>query len=598
MFRQFIKNTGDRLSDRTNSAAQFLKRDGADASARESNADDSARLNSDENTGDRIGDRVLAIENGLTVGKYQLDSLKGIDAFMVRYLGHDIESGDSVLVEEYAPAGLCLRSDDGMTLGPASRRKEKAFRVALERFEVEGQMLTEFDDPGVIECHETILANGTCYRILEDLTSKDVQPYISLRALIQRDSTCFSEALARDVLLWILPVLSDVHKTNALHRAITPDNILIGEDGRIVLTGFGAARYMIAEKAETLSTVLEPGYAPFEFMQRRDHQGPCSDLYSLGASLYFAMTGRDPVDAPARFDAVQNRDPDPLKSLTHMGAGIEERFSHDIRACVDWMLSLRVQDRPSTGEEVMARLGAFADMPAVLVSIREGSDTVATPAMAPESQSVAAVTAREKLALGQRRVTTAAIAAGILVLTVTAVIMKPGGWTAIGTKPEVGSAAPAVGAAVASTAPLTAITQPGENRELIKSALAVQSSESVAANLNEARMAMLDNRLMETSEPSALGLLEKALKEQPDNALAMEGINHLLHHFVNELQRAESTSDGVGIRVINRNLRRIRLRHPESQPVLSPGFYSPIKPGRGTDAVAGQVGPGQRDFVN
>ncbi len=588
MLRQFLKNSSG--NHRVDAASHSPGRD-VDITFSASGA-----ITPNPTDSGRIGDRALAVERGISVGQYQLDQLKTVDAFMVRYIGCDTSTGARVLVEEYAPAGLCLRSEDGITLGAASRRREKAFKVALERFQVEGKMLEQMDDPGVVRCLETLSLNGTCYRVLEDLTSPDVQPYISLRALIQRESACFSEALARDILLWLLPVLSEVHNTNALHRAITPDNILIGEDGRIVLTGFGAARYMIAERAETLGSVLEPGYAPFEFMQRRDHQGPCSDLYSLGASLYFAITGRDPVDAPARFDAVQNRDPDPLKPLVHMGAGIEERFSHDIRACIDWMMNLRVQDRPRTSDEVMTRLGAFADMPAVLVSIREASNDVPTPAMAPESQTAAAVTKRQKLAIGRRRMSTAAVAAGILVLTITAVVFKPGGWTAIGTKPEVGSAAPAVRAAVASPAPI--VVQQGENVQLIQSALSVQSSPAVASLINNARIAMGDNRLMEGSGPSAVGLLEKALKEQPDNALAMEGINHLLQYFVSELQKAESTSDAVGIRIANRNLRRIRLRHPESQPVMSPGFYSPIQSGRGTETVVGEIGPGQRDFVD
>jgi len=134
--------------------------------------------------------------------------------------------------------------------------------------------------------------------------------------------------------------------------------------------------------------------------------------------------------------------------------------------------------------------------------------------------------------------------------------------------------------------------------QLIKSALSIQTSPTVAASINDARVAMLNHRLMETGGPSALGLLEKALNEQPDNPLAMEGINHLLAHFVGELQRAETESDRAGIRVSNRNLRRIRLRHPDSQPVRSPGFYAPIAPKGGVDGFAGQIGPGQRDFVN
>jgi len=555
----------------------------------------------------RIGDRTLALDESRTVGSYELTALKSIDAFAGRYSGRDLSTGQPVIIEEYAPAGLCLRADDGTTLRAATRRREKSYRVALERFQVEGEMLKRMDDPGVVRCLDTVVANGTCYRVYEDLTSSESQPCISLRALIQRDPDCFNESLARDILLWLLPVLGEVHSTNALHRAVTPDSILIGEDGRIVLNNFGAARYMIAEKAETLPSVLEPGYAPFEFMQRRDHQGPCSDLYSLGACLYFAMTGRDPVDAPTRFDAVQNRDPDPLKPLVtahratdaakaESSVGVEQKFSHDLRACIDWMMSLRVQDRPRNAGEVMARLGASADMPAVLVSVREGSDELVASAIAPESQSAAAIAKRRQTALGRRRLSTAAIAAGVIGLAITAVILKPGGWEAIGTKPEVGSAAPAVSAAIAAPKPL--VTRPDENVQLIQSALSVQTSSTVAANINDARVAMLNHRLMEASGPSALGLLEKALSEQPGNPLAMEGINHLLHYFVNELQRAESESERAGIRVNNRNLRRIRLRHPESQPVRSPGFFSPIAPAGDADGFAGQIGPGQRDFVN
>jgi len=565
----------------------------------------------------RLGDRTLALSDPHTgepkkigpqgLDQYELTALKSIDAFAGRYAGRDLSSNQSVIVEEYVPAGLCRRAADGLTLQAISRRREKSYRLALERFQVEGEMLKRMDDPGVVRCLDTFLANGTCYRVFEDLTSVESQPCISLRALVRRDADCFNESLAQDILLHVLPVLGEVHATNALHRSITPDSILIGEDGRIVLNNFGAARYMIAEKSETLPSVLEPGYAPFEFMQRRDHQGPCSDLYSLGACIYFAMTGRDPVDAPARFDAVQNRDPDPLKPLVttsraqdtakaEIGAGVESKFSRDLRACVDWMMSLRVQDRPRNAGEVMTRLGASADMPAVLVSVREDSDELLASAIAPESQSAAAIDKRRQAALGRRRLTTAAIAAGLAGLAIAAVILKPGGWEAIGTKPQVGSAAPAVSAAIASPKPM--ITRSDENVELIKSALSVQSSPTVAANINDARVAMLNHRLMETSGPSALGLLEKALNEQPDNPLAMEGINHLLHYFVNELQRAEAESESAGIRVSNRNLRRIRLRHPESQPVRSPGFYAPIMPADVANGSVGQIGPGQRDFVN
>ena len=87
-----------------------------------------------------------------------------------------------------------------------------------------------------------------------------------------------------------------------LHRDITPDNVILCDDGNVKLIDFGAARQVVAEYSQTFSVILKPGFAPPEQYSKKGNQGPWTDVYALGTTLYFMLTGDIPEDPSARFD--------------------------------------------------------------------------------------------------------------------------------------------------------------------------------------------------------------------------------------------------------------------------------------------------------
>jgi len=128
-------------------------------------------------------------------------------------------------------------------------------------------------------------------------------------------------------------------------------------------------------------------------------------------------------------------------------------------------------------------------------------------------------------------------------------------------------------------------------RNRAKQALApmqgVRRDRFVARHMGEADQAWRDGRLLVPGKGSVLRHLERVIDVDPGNEDALAGVNHLLHHFIDELQKAEASGDAVAIRYLNRNIRRVRLRHPASVPKSHQRFASLPAPPPPSTRMAG-----------
>src|SRR5258708_40196424 len=174
-------------------------------------------------------------------------------------------------------------------------------------------------------------ASRTTYMVLEYERGQSLKSY-------RKKHEHIPEASVVSLLAPLLDGLEVVHGSGYLHRDIKPDNIYVrDEDGSLVLLDFGAARQTAIEKSE-IGMAVTPGYGPIEQYAGGGRQGPWTDIYSMGATLFWLITGRKPLDAPARLG-----DPDPLPSADSLGKGT---YSVEFLRAIDWALKMHPADRP------------------------------------------------------------------------------------------------------------------------------------------------------------------------------------------------------------------------------------------------------------
>lgn len=318
-----------------------------------------------------------ALPLGSYIESYQIAGVLGIGGFGITYKGYDHSLHCDVAIKEYLPHGLALRTGDGVTVIPKSQDDKKYYEYGLKRFLDEARTLAKFKERSIVRVTRFLETNGTAYLIM------DYEDGESLAQYLQRNGV-LNEEQVRAVFIPILEGLRAVHAKDFLHRDIKPGNIYLRKDGPPVLLDFGAARNALGERTQALTGMVTPGYAPFEQYNSRSRQGPWTDLYALGATLYHCITGKAPPEAPDRIAALQDHEPDPLVPAQASG---KSRYSGALLQTVDWMLAPNAKDRPQTIDAVLARLQGDGPAPSPAATWPKTQPLAATQRLeAPTSQ--------------------------------------------------------------------------------------------------------------------------------------------------------------------------------------------------------------------
>ena len=277
-------------------------------------------------------------------GKFRLKDVLGVGGFGIVYLAHDEYDDVDVAVKEYMPSALAGRSHLSSRVSLTSQSNADTFAIGLRSFRNEARLLARFRNERLplLKVYESFEANNTAYMVMPVLRGRSAQ---QMRLQVGRP---FSERRLRKLISALLPALERLHAENVLHRDISPDNIQIDETGEPILLDLGAARHVIADRTQSITTILKPGYAPIEQYgeSTRMKQGPWTDLYALGATLHFMIHGKAPSAATARFF-------DPGTPLCAQPLpGYSTPFLHTI----DWMLAPKPEDRPQSVAQLRSAL--------------------------------------------------------------------------------------------------------------------------------------------------------------------------------------------------------------------------------------------------
>lgn len=284
-----------------------------------------------------------ALPHGTALGgRYIVGKVLGQGGFGITYIAYDYQEQQLVAVKEYFPDSLASR-EDRTTVSPFSGEKGEAFAYGKECFLKEAETLSQFiGHRSIVRVFSYFEENNTAYFAMEYIVGASLLDYIAQRG----GSLSFEET--EGVLLPVMVALSQIHEKGFIHRDIAPDNIILQSNGEPKLIDFGAARYSLGDRSLSFDIVLKHGYAPKEQYARHGRQGPFTDIYAMGATIYKCLTGRTPPDA------IDRTDEDTLIPLDVMGV----RLPYQAQDAIMRAMAISSSDRFQSMSEFRAALTA------------------------------------------------------------------------------------------------------------------------------------------------------------------------------------------------------------------------------------------------
>lgn len=266
--------------------------------------------------------------------------------------GHVLKNGSLKVLRQLAFGGLSaiyLAQEDKKgvvvlkeaVIPPNSDESQRA--KALEMFEREAKFLVRLDHDQIAKVHDHFQEDGRNYLVLDYIRGQD------LRQLVKQNGAQPEEK----VVDWghqISDILAYLHDQNPpiIHRDLTPDNLVLDNEGRVMLIDFGAANEFVGTATGTL--VGKQAYISPE--QLRGKASTSSDIYALGGTLYFLLTGTDPEALSASRPKSQNESvssavDDLVKQCTEMEE--HDRFPHarDIKAVLSKLHEENLAKKPA-----------------------------------------------------------------------------------------------------------------------------------------------------------------------------------------------------------------------------------------------------------
>jgi eukaryotic-like serine/threonine-protein kinase len=280
--------------------------------------------------------QLRAGSQSLTVGNY----------IAVDYLGR---GGSGIVLKAYHK----LMPDRFVAIKTIDTRSLHSSEEVAARFRREIQIVSKLDHPNVVRALDVIQTRNHLYLVLEHIDGPD------LGKLVQQSGP-LPVGRAVDYAIQVARGLAYAHQQGVVHRDLKPTNLLIAPSDVIKITDMGLARPFGEEGNSNLTmkglAIGTPEYMSPEQAEDARTADPRSDLYSLGATLFFLLTGTPTVQGSSFFFKMKNLLTGPVIPLAEMRSDVPA----DLAAVVDRLRARKPEDRPQTAEETIALLEPFS----------------------------------------------------------------------------------------------------------------------------------------------------------------------------------------------------------------------------------------------
>lgn len=231
----------------------------------------------------------------LQSGKYRIIKVLGQGGFGITYLAEQVMLGRKVAIKEFFYKECCDREDGTSHVALGTQSNRETVQRFMNKFLKEARTISQLDHPNIIKIHDIFEENNTAYYVMEYIEGEN------LSELVKRQGA-LPEATAVAYIKKVADALAYIHARSINHLDVKPGNIMLRQhDQQIVLIDFGLSKQYDAVGSQTSSTPIgvSQGYAPVEQYSPGGVPvfSPATDIYSLGATLYWLIVGNTPPSA-------------------------------------------------------------------------------------------------------------------------------------------------------------------------------------------------------------------------------------------------------------------------------------------------------------
>lgn len=278
--------------------------------------------------------------------KILIGNILGKGGYGITYIGYDMLLEYRVAVKEFFPDEMVDRAEDGRTVLVLDEVNGEEYQRETTAYLREARVLAEFSKfPGIVAIKDLFYENNTGYLIMEFLENGNLRKYVDS----QGGWLGVKEAL--ELMEPVISVLGRLHKSGLIHRDISPDNIMMDEDGSMKLIDFGGSKKVGLNNQQVF--LGKWGFAPLEQMlSKLSEQGPWTDIYGICATLYCIMTSEVPQASYER------NEKDELIDIAQYNINIDKKVAAGIMKG----LSMNAKDRQQSIDELYKDLyGIYPD---------------------------------------------------------------------------------------------------------------------------------------------------------------------------------------------------------------------------------------------
>ena len=233
-------------------------------------------------------------------GKYLVGEMLGQGGFGITYIGFDLLLEQKIAIKEYFPmsTGMVSREGRSTVVWSDAVMQKSGVEKGFDSFLKEARKMAKLRSiPSVVGVNSVFIQNETAYIVMDFIEGE------TLLKKLQREGpmdygTCIS------LMTPIMQALAEVHKHGIIHRDISPDNIMVQSDGKLILLDLGAAKDLDIQgkdgNVQSSQMVAKHGFSPVEQYGQAGKIGPWTDVYAMAATIYYCCTGILPPTAVDR----------------------------------------------------------------------------------------------------------------------------------------------------------------------------------------------------------------------------------------------------------------------------------------------------------